>query len=409
MAAKNPICPGADPPRWHGAWMLTHLVTGCLVVAACGGKPHRSGTGGKHDGPWQTQSWPMTRGGTTDGALDDPVPRNPVVEWTFQADCAVTTEVTVAEGLMVFGDENGGIHAVDMRERRQRWLVKAGDAVEASPAIAGGRVFAGANDRWFRALDARDGRELWKVRGGEKFPTGAVLLPGGSAGGDRLLVNCYDGVTHCLAAADGKTIWQHVTDDYINGSPVPVDGGLLVFGGCDAVLHGLSIGDGKALHTHRVDAQVIRSVASRQGTVFAVSHASQLVAVDLRRGKTLWTRENGDHPFLTTPAVDGTRVYAGSRDRHLHAFDRTTGESAWKFRTGGRVEGSPLVFKDAVVFGSADGRLYAVDPASGVEIWRLDLGQALACAPAFAAGEIMIGGADGTVFVIRGGGGGGDQ
>ncbi len=84
--------------------------------------------------------------------------------------------------------------------------------------------------------------------------------------------------------------------------------------------------------------------------------------------------------------MDEERVYVGSRDKHLHAVDRLSGKLAWKFKTGGRVESSPLVFDDAVVFGSSDGRLYAVDKQDGHELWRLDLGEDLAVAPAFAAG-----------------------
>ena len=74
----------------------------------------------------------------------------------------------------------------------------------------------------------------------------------------------------------------------------------------------------------------------------------------------------------------------------------------WKFKTGGRVASSPLVFEDAVVFGSSDGRLYAVAKDDGRELWRLDLGEGLENAPAFAGGRIVIGGNDGTLFVIRG-------
>ena len=85
-------------------------------------------------------------------------------------------------------------------------------------------------------------------------------------------------------------------------------------------------------------------------------------------------------------------------------MERLSGKPAWKFKTGGRVESSPLVFDDAVVFGSSDGRLYALNPGDGSEIWRLDLGENLAAAPAFAAGRIVIGGAEGNVFVIQGGG-----
>ena len=393
-------------PRRCALLVAAGLGALCLAITACGGKKKTAGPAPQEEeGAWNTRSWPMTRGGgAMDGRVLDRVPQRPKVEWSVAVGAAVTSEVALAEGVMVLGDENGGIHAVDMRTRKVRWTVKTGDMVEATPAISGGRVFVGSDDRWFRALDVNDGRELWKVKGGEKFPTGAIVMADADGSGRRVLVNGYDGVTQCLRDDTGGEIWRHVTEDYINGSPVPVDGGLLVFGGCDAVIHGISLTDGAPVIAHRSDAQVIRSVASWKGVVFAVNHANQLVAVDLKAGKSLWSRENDESPFLTIPAVDGERVYVGSRDRHLHAFDLATGAPVWKFRTGARVESSALVFEDAVVFGSADGRLYALDRRDGREIWRLDLGEALVNAPAFAAGCIVIGGADGTVFVIREGG-----
>jgi eukaryotic-like serine/threonine-protein kinase len=66
------------------------------------------------------------------------------------------------------------------------------------------------------------------------------------------------------------------------------------------------------------------------------------------------------------------------------------------------VEGSPIVFQDAVVFGSSDGRLYAANLESGSELWQLDLGESLVASPAFGHAQIVIGGEKGTVFAIRG-------
>ena len=388
-------------------WVCWLGVAGLLAVVGCGGKHQDARLAGvaNESGGWRTQAWPMTRGGRElQGRVHDVVPRQPSVEWTFAAKGAVTSEVAVANGLLVFGTDAGAVVAVDLATHKERWRVETEDAVEATPAIASKRVFAGSNDGTFRALDLGSGKELWRMKGQDKFPTGAAVVASPDGAEEWILVNGYDGVAHCLRTKDGSEVWKYESDNYINGSPAVLDGGLLAFGGCDARVHVIRLQDGSAVNQIVSDAQIIRSLAGWGDTVYGVNYANQLVACAARADKPVWVLDNDGSQFLTSPALDDARVYAGSRDKALHAVDRRSGKPAWQFKTGGRVESAPLVFDDAVVFGSSDGRLYALDPRDGQEIWRLDLGENLATAPAFAAGRIVIGGGEGTVFVIRGGG-----
>ncbi|MBN8458436.1 MAG: PQQ-binding-like beta-propeller repeat protein [Verrucomicrobia bacterium] len=377
-----------------------------LGLAGCGEKaagpkasvpaPARAG------GDW-VPGWPMTRGGGgLTGRVAGPAPRMPSVEWTFANGSPVTSEAAVGEGLIVFGDGDGSINAVETAGRKRRWQVKTGDTVEAAPAIIGGKVFAGSNDGVFRALDARTGEVAWSMEGGEKFPTGAVLTE--RNGEPVLLVNGYDGIARCLRPADGKEIWRRETGDYVNGSPVLLDGGWTAFGGCDAKLHILRVADGTAGESLKSDAQIIRTMAAWDDTLYGVNYANQLFAAARDGERPVWIYEAEDTQFLTSPAADEKLVYAGCRDKCLHAVDRLTGKPVWKFRTGGRVSGAPLVFDDAVVFGSADGRLYAVAKEDGAEIWKLELGGKIELPPAFAGGRLIVGGGEGTLFVVRGGG-----
>ena len=397
------------PPLYPSAraifpWLLAAMV----AVAGCGGK--KDGGERAADGPngiseWKTLEWPMTRGGKSlRGQVDGPVPRQPALEWTFSVKGAVTSEAAVSNGLIVFGTDEGAVIAVDMPTHKERWRAVTKDTVEAGPAIASGRVFVGSNDNVFRALDLTPGKELWHIEGEEKFPTGAVVVVSPDGKEDWVLVNGYDGMARCLRGKDGTEVWKHETQNYINGSPAVLDGGLVAFGGCDSVVHLIRLADGGNVKEITTDAQVTRSMAGWDGAVYGVNYANQLIAAETKGDKLEWVYEDDDAQFISCPAVDAARVYVGCRDKHLHAVDRHTGKQLWKFKTGGRVECSPLVFDDAVVFGSADGRLYAVDKQDGHEIWQLDLGENLAVAPAFADGRIVIGGADGSLFVIRGGG-----
>ena len=170
----------------------------------------------------------MTRGGKAlQGRVSDRVPRQPVVEWTFSAKGAVTSEAAISNGLMVFGNDEGAVIAVDMPTRKERWRFITKDTVEATPAIATGRVFAGSNDGVFRALDAHTGKPIWQIKGAEKFPTGGVVVTSPDGAEEWILVNGYDGVSRCLRATDGTQVWQHETGNYINGSPAVMDLSLI--------------------------------------------------------------------------------------------------------------------------------------------------------------------------------------
>ncbi len=395
----------AQPSRACARLLLPWLA-GMLVLAGCRENKHtpaapaapaRVAAGG-----WQTQAWPMTRGGRgLQGRVAERVPRHPVVEWTFAAKGAVSSEAAVSDGVIVFGTDEGMVHAVDLQTRKLRWQVETQDAVEACPAISAERVFVGSNDGLFRALDIHSGKEIWQIKGRDKFPTGGTFVSSPDANESWILVNGYDGVSHCLRTGDGTVVWQHESQDFINGSPVILDGGMVAFGGCDSVIHVIRLKDGSGWHELATDAQIIRSLASWGDTLYGVNHANQLLASPAQADKLAWVYEDDGTQFLTSPGVDGERVYVGSRDKHLHAVDRLSGKPLWKFKTGGRVESSPLVFEDAVVFGSSDGRLYALNKSDGKEIWRLDLGENLAVAPAFASGRIVIGGGEGSLFVIK--------
>jgi eukaryotic-like serine/threonine-protein kinase len=156
------------------------------------------------------------------------------------------------------------------------------------------------------------------------------------------------------------------------------------------------------VHKIPTSAQIPASIATFGTMAFCGNYANEAVAFDVVGGKVAWVYEDRALPFFSSPAVSERLVLIGSRDKHLHAIDRKTGEAVWKFQTGGRVEGSPIVFSDGVVFGSSDGRLYAANIEAGTELWQLELGESLVASPAFGAQLIIIGGEKGTVFAIRG-------
>jgi eukaryotic-like serine/threonine-protein kinase len=370
-----------------------------FFLAACD-KPQTTESAVKVTPPALTD-WPITRGGPhLQGRVHAATPTAPVIEWTFQLESPASAEAAVAEGVILVGDVMGILYCIDFETRKLRWKMETGDTIQAAPAISNGRVFAGSGDKHFYALDLKTGDKLWSIEGGDKFSSAANIVPAPNGSGEWVLVNGYDGITRCLLATDGSEIWTYKTDDYINGTPAVIDGRLVAFGGCDKVIHVINLADGKLVNEIVTDAQITNSVATIGTTIYSGNHANQLVAAEADAEKLAWIYQASDFPFFTAPAVDDRNVYIGSRDKSLHAIKRADGTRAWTFKTGGRVESSPLAFDDGVVFGSSDGRLYAANPADGTELWRLDLGEDLTAAPVYARGRLIIAGGDGTLFVI---------
>jgi len=372
-----------------------------LLLAACE-KPQPEATPAPTEPTPAITSWPVTRGGThLQGRVHATASRQPVIEWTYDLGHPAVAEAAVAEGVIVVGDVMGNIHCIDLETRERRWIFETADTIEAAPAISGDRVFVGSGDAQFHALDLKTGEKIWTTKGDEKFSSAANIVAAPDGSGEWLLVNGYDGVTRCLRPADGSVVWTYPTKDYINGTPAVIDGRHVAFGGCDSVIHILDLSSGKPVNRITTDGQITNSVATSGTTIYCGNYSNQVIAADVAAKEPAWIYEDKDFLFYSSPAIDETHVYIGSRDKSLHAIARATGTRAWVFKTGGRVDSSPLAFDDAIVFASNDGRLYSAAPADGRELWRLDLGEDLTASPVYAFGRIIIAGGDGTLFVLK--------
>lgn len=96
-------------------------------------------------------------------------------------------------------------------------------------------------------------------------------------------------------------------------------------------------------------------------------------SVHNRFGPALWKYRTGGKIF-SSPLLYRNLVVFGSEDKALYALDALTGRMAWKFTSGGPVYGSPAIMGDKVFFVSYDGNLYALDVKSGRLQWKFRTG-----------------------------------
>ena len=151
------------------------------------------------------------------------------------------------------------------------------------------------------------------------------------------------------------------------------------------------------------------------------------------------------HPFISSPVVDGETIYAGNLDGYLYAINLKSGDLKWKFKTNGEIrsnpnvtdntiflisgdgnlyaidkntqkpmwifkasdkqydtndyhQSSPILYNNVLYFGMGDGKVYAVNSTDGKEIWSYQTGDVVHSTPAILKEKLYIGSFDGNVY-----------
>jgi outer membrane protein assembly factor BamB len=243
------------------------------------------------------------------------------VAWTAPTKDVVASSPAVADGIAVFGADDGGVYAVDAATGRALWNFATGDAVRSSPAIEKGLVVVGSNDDSVYALDLQSGNLAWSFQ----------------------------------------------TKGDVVSSPAIADG-LVFVGSTDGSVYALDLGGGGVVWSDAFGAPVVSSPAVAGHVVYVGATNNQLRAYEAAKGARLWT-EFAAGPIRSSPAVALGKVFVGSAGGRLTAFDATTGQQAWSYVASGAVSSSPAVADGFVYFESEAGDTAALDAATGSILW----------------------------------------
>ncbi len=82
-----------------------------------------------------------------------------------------------------------------------------------------------------------------------------------------------------------------------------------------------------------------------------------------------WSTEIGGR--LSSVVIADGKLFVASIDTHtVHALDAESGEAAWSYTTGGRVDSPPTIWQGRVLFGATDGYVYCLRASDGELAWR---------------------------------------
>ncbi len=336
------------------------------------------------------------------------VPDSPKLLWTFDLKDEVLSTAAIADGKVFIGTSEGGLACLELKSAeksgKELWRFKLEAKIESSPTIHDGRVYFGDFAGIFHALDAKSGAEAWKFdtastgAGGQEIISSAVIV------GDKVLFGSYDQNLYCLSLKDGALAWHHETQGPVHATPVVVEGRTFV-AGCDEHLRAVDVATGKELSALEMGGYSAGSPAVWEDRLIAGTSSSQVLCIDWKVPKLLWSYENPDRkfPFQSGPAITTLKsgeavAIVGGRDKLVHAIRLADGKRLWTFPTRAKVDASPVVVGGRVFAASLDGNVYLLEVETGKEVWKFSGGGGFAASPAVGEGRLVISNDEGLVY-----------
>jgi polyvinyl alcohol dehydrogenase (cytochrome) len=340
--------------------------------------------------------------------------------WRIDDLGGVTGTPVVVDGVVYFGDWNGGLHAVEAETGAVIWEEQfsrekdlGGITVDVAPVFAatalvtGRRVFVPDLDGFLYARDRDSGSAVWATEVDDQ-PAAAifsapVLVDGMiivAVGGNDSFDSSLRGSVVAVDADTGDVLWRLPMADEDSG----VRTGIWTSAAVDRALGLVFFGTGDSMG-------------------LPAPLANALVAIDYETGELVWhtmlslddqiEADVGASPNLFT--IDGRDVVGvGGKNGLFKVVDRQTGAEVWSVQLTEGKEGftftsgvqSTAALGDGVIYVSShtvdldDAITFALDMNDGSILWERLLPDAVFGSMTLANGVVFHGTAGGTIYAL---------
>lgn len=204
-----------------------------------------------------------------------------------------------------------------------------------------------------------------------------------------------------IDGGSGTIQWQTDTGHNVEDTRSPIfANGMLFYGenqGNQAV--GFNISSQSVEWTYTTGYSVRSGAAYANGRVFMGSDDGQMYAYDATTGSVDWQTGGGE--LRAAPTVQDGTVYIGAWGGTVYARDQATGDQAWSQSFSGSIEqAKPAVDSDHVYVATTDGMVHALNRTTGTSEWAFSTDSGIRSSPALAGEKVVFGGDNGTVYAL---------
>lgn len=271
----------------------------------------------------------------------------------------------------------GEVVALDAATGAGVWRQRLDGIAAGGPAVAAGLVYVTSRDGTATALNTTTGRVAWALPAiaGQTGASGAATP---AVDGRQVIFPFATGQMISAERASGTPLWtgqvagQRAGRGYaivsdLAGDPV-IDGSAVYAGSAAGRLAAFSAENGQAAWV--ADDGALGTFTVAGGSIFLVNDEDQLVRLSTSDGKVLW---RVDLPYFTKkkdksrlkiyahngPVLAGGRLWLGSSDDRLRAFDPTSGALLAEIDLPGGAASAPVVAGSTLYVVTKKGKLLA--------------------------------------------------
>ncbi|MQX53231.1 outer membrane protein assembly factor BamB [Alcanivorax sediminis] len=301
--------------------LLPLLLAGFVLVSGCSSNPNAIEP---NDLPKFKASYKVKRlwsEGVGDGLEESQLTLRP----------AVTTQLVVA------GDVNGNVYAIQRDKGKRLWRVKTGDRIAGAFYAGYGMVLYGTREGMAVALDAETGETRWRTQ----LTGEALAIP--TSDGSLAIFQTQDGHVTALDAETGEQRWDYETPPptlTLRGLAQPVIAGDKVYAGfANAKVAALDLVSGSPIWEKRIAEPTGRSELDRLvdvdgslvvegGGVFAVSFQGKVGVLDKDTGRQYWDKAMSSATAISTSGAGS--LFVADDVGVVRAIDQRGGTVLWQ-------------------------------------------------------------------------------
>jgi len=133
----------------------------------------------------------------------------------------IAAAAVVVGDLVIFGDEEGTLTALNRAKGTKAWEAKVEGAIHSAPSAFGDRIFVGSDDARVYCFDLK-GKKSWAATTGERVFCSPAIV------GDAVATASCDGQARLLSMKDGAEKKACEMQDPVAATPAVADGRMYV-------------------------------------------------------------------------------------------------------------------------------------------------------------------------------------